>query len=76
MDEFLKHFAAQFDDIDESLLNQATRFKELEEYASLSALSIMLMIDEEYGVTITGDDMVKISTIGELYDLVCSKNNA
>jgi len=75
MDIFLKHFAAQFDVIDESLLNQETRFKELEGYGSLTALLIMSMIDEEYGVTISGDDMVKISTIGELYDLVSSKNN-
>ena len=73
MDNFLKHFAAQFDDINESLLSQDTRFKELEEYTSLSALLIMSMIDEEYGVTITGDDMVSVSTIGELYNLMNSK---
>jgi len=76
MDEFLKHFAAQFDDINEFLLNQETRFKELNEYTSLSALLIISMIDEEYGVTITGNDMLSVSTIEELYGLINSKSNA
>lgn len=40
---------------------------------SLVALMVITMIDEEYEVTITGDEMKKQNTIGELYNLVASK---
>ncbi|MEP0265981.1 hypothetical protein [Dokdonia sp.] len=34
------------------------------------ALSIIAMIDEEYEITINGDDIKKASTIEDLYKLV------
>lgn len=75
LNQFLAHIADQFDDSDISSFSVDTRFKELEDYTSLVALLIITTIDEEYNVTITGDDMVKVNTIGELYDLVSSKSN-
>ena len=41
--------------------------------SSLVALMIISMIDEEYNVTVTGDDMKKQVTIGDLYNLVSSR---
>ena len=54
-------------------LNSETRFRELDGYTSLVALLIITMIDEEYDVTVTGDDMKKQVTIGDLYNLVSSR---
>jgi acyl carrier protein len=75
LNQFLAHIAAQFDDLDVSSLSVNTRFKEHEDYTSLVALCIITTIDEEYNVTISGDDMVKVDTIGELYDLVSARKN-
>ena len=52
--EFIENFADQFDETDASVLTPETVFHELEDYSSLVALSIIAMIDEEYGVTLKG----------------------
>lgn len=70
---FIEQFAEQFDDVDVEQLNSATRFRELDGYTSLVALLIITMIDEEYDVTVTGDDMKQQVTIGDLYNLVSSR---
>ncbi|WP_373168586.1 phosphopantetheine-binding protein [Bacteroides cellulosilyticus] len=71
--DFIEKFAEQFDDVDVEQLNSATKFRELDGYTSLVALLIITMIDEEYDVTVTGDDMKQQVTIGDLYNLVSSR---
>lgn len=71
--DFIEKFAEQFDDVDVEQLNSATRFRELDGYTSLVALLIITMVDEEYDVTVTGDDMKQQVTIGDLYNLVSSR---
>jgi len=73
MNEFIEKFAEQFDETPAESLNNETIFRELEEWSSLIALSVIAMIDEEYNITITGDDMKKQTTIGDLFNLVSSR---
>lgn len=67
---FLEHFADQFDDTEASVFTPATKFKELEEWSSLMALSIIAMIDDEYEVVLKGDDIRNATTIEELFNVV------
>lgn len=69
----LKIFAAQFDETDESVFGAETVFKELEEWSSLIALSVIAMIDEEYDVRIKGEDIRSAHTIQDLYNVVRTK---
>jgi acyl carrier protein len=71
--DFINNFAFQFDDTDASELTKDTVFKNLDEWSSLTALSIIAMCDEEYGVNIKGDDFKNTSTIKELFELIKSK---
>ncbi len=71
--EFIQNFADQFDDTDVEVFTPETVFHELEEYSSLIALSIIAMVDEEYDVTLKGDDMRSAVTIQDLYNIVQSK---
>lgn len=73
LDEFVSLFAEQFDETDASQITPSTIFHELNEYSSLIALSIIAMIDEEFEVTIKGDDMRSAVTIEDLYNIVKSK---
>lgn len=73
LNEFIEKFAEQFDDVDVSSLTVDTKFREIEGYTSLVALLIITMIDEEYNVTVTGDDMKRQVTIGDLFNLVSSR---
>ena len=71
--EFIENFANQFDDTVASVFTSETVFHDLEEYSSLIALSIIAMVDEEYDVTLKGDDMRAAVTIEDLYNTVKSK---
>ena len=71
--EFIENFSEQFDDTDASEIQADTEYRELDEWTSLTALSIIAMIDEEYDVQLKADEMRKTQTIQELFDLVKSK---
>ena len=57
--EFIENFANQFDDTDVSVFSAETRFRELDEWSSLLALSVLAMVDEEYDVQLKADQMRK-----------------
>lgn len=71
--EFIQNFAEQFDETDINEFTPETVFHDLEEYSSLVALSIIAMINEEYDVTLKGDDMGAAVTIEDLFNIVKSK---
>ncbi len=71
--EFIENFADQFEDTDISELKPETAFKDLDEWSSLIALSVIAMVDEEYDVAIKGDDIRNNATIEDLFNDVKSK---
>ncbi|MGM9779469.1 MAG: acyl carrier protein, partial [Prevotella sp.] len=58
---------------DASVFTPETVFHDLDEYSSLIALSIIAMVDEEYDVTLKGDDMRSAVTIEDLFNIVKGK---
>jgi len=73
IEKFIENFAEQFDDTDASEIKADTVFKELDEWTSLIALSVIAMVDEEYEVTIKGDDIRNSETVEDLFNAVKSK---
>jgi len=70
---FIDHFAAQFDETDACIFQSETKFKELSEWSSLIALSIIAMVDEEYNVKLKGDDIRNSNTIEDIFNIIKSK---
>jgi acyl carrier protein len=70
LQEFIGKFAEQFDETDASEFKEDTEFRELVEWTSMTALSIIAMVDDEYGITIKGDDIRKSETIDDLFNIV------
>lgn len=71
--DFIQKFAEQFDETEASVFTAETNYRDLDEWSSLIALSILAMVDEEYDVQLKGDEMRNTTTVQELFDLVCSK---
>lgn len=71
--DFIEHFAEQFDDTDINEFKPETVFKELDEWSSLIALSVIAMVDEEYDITIKGDDIRNSITVEDLFNAVKAK---
>lgn len=70
---FVQNFANQFDETDAEVFTPETRFRDLDEWSSLIGLSIILMVDEEYGITLGAEDMKQAETIEDLFNIVQSK---
>jgi len=68
--EFICKFAEQFDETDASEFKADTKFRTLVDWSSMVALSIIAMVDEEYDVTIKGDDIRKSESIDDLFNIV------
>lgn len=73
LEKFIANFAAQFEDTDSTVFNPDTKFRDLEEWDSLIVLSIIAMVDEEYNVSLKGDDIRNSQTIKELYEIINSR---
>ena len=73
LDEFVTAFAEEFDETPAEQFKADTVFKSLDEWGSLTALSIIAMVDEEFEKRITGADLRSVETIKDLYNLVMSK---
>lgn len=71
--DFVSNFELQFDDVEEGSITSNTIYKNIPEWSSLTALLIIAMIDTEYDVTLTGDNIRNTTTIQELFEIVVSK---
>ena len=71
--EFIENFVALFDETDASEIQANTVFKELDEWSSLIALGVIAMADEEYDVTLKGEDIRNSNTVEDLFNLIKSK---
>jgi acyl carrier protein len=73
LNEFVKHFAEQFDETPIDEFKPTTVYKDLDEWGSLTALSIIAMVDEELEKRITGADIRTSNSIEDLFVLIQSK---
>lgn len=73
LDEFVKRFAEEFDETPVEQFTAETVYRELDEWSSLSGLSIISMVDDEFDKQITGADLRNAGTIGNLYNIIINK---
>lgn len=67
MKEFIEKFAEAIEIDDASVLTPETEFRTLDEWDSLSYLSVIAMIDEEFDVQIETPEFKQQKTIQDLY---------
>lgn len=70
INEFIDKFAAEFFETDREGFNEETKFKELEEGESLTALTILAMVARDYSVKLSGSDIINAVTIKDLFNRV------
>lgn len=73
IEEFVIKFAEQFESEDRENIKASTRYKDLEEWDSLTVLTIISMVNSTYNVELIGADVRGANTVEELYSLVVSR---
>jgi acyl carrier protein len=69
-DQFLNNFNEILDDEPNFKLELNSKFRDLDEWDSLTALSLIAMLDEEYKITVTGDQIKNLETLGDIFTLL------
>ncbi|BAO61057.1 acyl carrier protein [Pseudomonas protegens] len=67
---FIENFLSATDFQEPVEVTMETELRNLPEWDSLAALGVIVMFDMEYKKVITGDDLEKAVTVGDLYNLV------
>ena len=73
LEEFVNNFAEQFDDTDPSETQANTAFHDLEEWSSLTGMSVIAMAKTIYGKSLTGSELRSCVTVEDLFNLLSSK---
>lgn len=70
LNDFIRKFALQFPDEELNEFTPDTDFHELNSWSSLTGLSIVMMIFQEYGVEVESKDIRQADTIEDLFNIV------
>lgn len=62
-------------EVEDRDLQMSDRFKDFEEWNSLANLSMVAMLDDEFGVVIDNQKFKNMTTLQEVYDEVNSLSN-
>ena len=73
LNEFISAFADQFDDTDPAEITASTEFHELDEWSSLTGMSVIALAKTQYGKTITGKEIRECETVEDLFNLIAAK---
>jgi len=71
-DQFFQLFREVLD-VDDKEISLDDKFRDYEEWDSLANLSLIAMLDDEYGVVIPNDEFKAIETVGQLLEEVTKR---
>ena len=71
--KFVQDFELLLDEVEPGSITPETIFRDLEEWSSLIALVVIALVDEEYDIKLTGDDIRTSVTVKDLFDKICAK---
>jgi len=73
INNFIESFKEILDEPDDVTLSSKTLFKDIDEWDSLTNLSLMAMVDSEFNVKLTADEIKNCNTISDLFKTILSK---
>ena len=73
IENFISVIEEEFEDIEPGVLKADSIFREHFEWNSINALIYIALIDTEYGVMMTADDIASAKTIQDLFEIILTK---
>ena len=73
LNEFITKFADQFEDTDPAEITASTTYKDLDEWSSLIAFSVIAMVKVEYEKALTGAEIRHCNTVEDLFNTIAAK---
>ena len=73
LEDFVRNFAEQFEETDPSEIQADTKYHDLDEWGSLTAMGVIAMVKTQYDKSIKGIEIRECETVEDLFNLVASK---
>jgi acyl carrier protein len=73
VDDFIKKIESEFEDLEPGKLKPESNFREMFEWSSVNALIMIALVNTEYNVVITADDLRKSKTVSDLFSVITQK---
>jgi acyl carrier protein len=70
LSNFIKELEEQFEKIQPGTITPASDFKNIDGWDSLTAMLVIEMINEQFGKTISANDLRECQTVEELFNRV------
>jgi acyl carrier protein len=71
--EFISYLSEVFEETDISTIKPTTNFRDLPEWSSLIALSLIAMIDDKFHTKITGNEIRASKSFEDIFNVIKSK---
>ncbi|HPB01849.1 MAG: acyl carrier protein [Bacteroidales bacterium] len=71
--DFISRIESEFDDVVPGSVKPETKFRDHFDWTSVNALVLFSMINVEYGITLTAEDLQKSATIQDLFNIISLK---
>jgi len=74
INKFIEDFLSQLENVNNNTpITGETCFRDIHVFDSMDALVIIMMIEDEYGIKITGQDIKNSQTFNDLFEIVKSR---
>jgi acyl carrier protein len=71
-EKFLEQFIAQFD-TEPTGVTMDTDFRDIDDWDSLTALGVISMIDDEYNVKLSGEELKSSNSVRDIFNILKTK---
>jgi acyl carrier protein len=66
---FISKFVDQLEDYNGPEINLETRFRDIEDWDSLTGIAVQIMAADDFGSNIPDAEFINAETVGDLWDL-------
>jgi acyl carrier protein len=73
LNKFIQNIANALEDESIKELSVNIKLENIDGWDSFAIMSVIAMIDEEYNLIVSGDEISKIDTLEQLFDLIQSR---
>ncbi|MDF2455808.1 MAG: acyl carrier protein [Cytophagaceae bacterium] len=73
MEDFIEKIYSVIDEIEPGTLAPDSNYREVPHWSSMHALILIAMVKVDYGVTITGEDLMTHHTLQDIYNLILKR---
>lgn len=74
MEDFLNAFRELFPETPAEGINWDTEFKYLDDWSSMTTLTLVAMVEDNYDYSLSSEEVRGVDTVEELYNII-NKNN-